>query len=324
MSNPPSRFSFAVVPCQAGDRLDRLVAACVAHCSRSFAAVLIRQGRITVDGQTRKPGYVVKSGEQISGTIPPADTPAFLPEAIPLEILYEDDELLVVNKSPGIVVHPAPGHSGGTLANALMHHCPDLQGISGGLRPGIVHRLDKDTSGAMVVAKTSRAMHHLAAQFKSRQVHKLYLALVYGNPLNEHGSIDLPIGRHPVARKRMSVHSRVPRPALTLWQVREHFAGLSLLELDIRTGRTHQIRVHCKAIGHPVVGDPLYSRRGLKRQLTQVAPLIAQVVEPVQRQMLHARQLQIRHPLDDRRLIVEAPLPFDMDEVLRKLRMNSR
>jgi 23S rRNA pseudouridine1911/1915/1917 synthase len=204
MSNPPSSFTFRVSAAQAGTRLDVLLALTIDHCSRAFATSLIRQGCITVDAAVKKPGYAVKAGETVAGKIDPPAASSFLPENISLDILYEDADLLVVNKAPGMVVHPAPGHSNGTLVNALLYHCPDLAGISGSLRPGIVHRLDKDTSGALVAAKNSRAMHHLAAQFKSRAVRKKYLALVYGIPKNRVGSVDDPVGRHPVDRKKMS------------------------------------------------------------------------------------------------------------------------
>lgn len=320
MSNPPPSFAFRVGPTQAGVRLDALVAAEIEHCSRSFAATLIRQGLITVDGQQKKPGYVLKSGETISGEIPAPTVPSFRPEAIPLQIIYEDAELLVVNKPPGMVVHPAPGHSGGTLANALVHHCPDLAGISGSLRPGIVHRLDKDTSGALVVAKNSRAMHHLADQFKSREVRKLYLALVYGLPESDAGSIDRPIGRHPVDRKRMSVNSRSPRPALTHWRVREVYPGACMLELDLRTGRTHQIRVHCQSMGHSLIDDPIYGNRGVRRQLDRISDSMAQAVKPVDRQMLHARQLGFIHPATGKRMTLQAPMPEDMAILIDRFR----
>ena len=265
MSTPPSRFSFRVTPAQAGSRLDAVVAAEVDHCSRTYAAALIREGQITVDGAARKPGYVLKAGEAVCGEVaPPVEPAVCLPEAIPLDILYEDAHLLIINKPPGMVVHPAPGHSRGTLVNALLHHCTDLAGISGTRRPGIVHRLDKDTSGALVVAKNTACLHGLAALFKSRAVRKHYRALVYGIPEAE-GRIDLAIGRHPLQRKKMSVNTRTPRPALTLWRVVERFSlAACLLDLDIRTGRTHQIRVHCLAMGHPVIGDPVYGTRGGK------------------------------------------------------------
>jgi 23S rRNA pseudouridine1911/1915/1917 synthase len=184
----------------------------------------------------------------------------------------------VVNKAPGMVVHPAPGHRTGTLVNALVHHCPDLAGISGSLRPGIVHRLDKDTSGALVVAKNSRAMHHLAAQFKSRTVRKKYLALVYGIPRDDAGSLDDPDWPSSGGSKKMSTTTHTPRSALTLWRVREQFAGACLLELDIRTGRTHQIRVHCKSMGHPVIGDPVYGNRGDKKRLAAVSSELGRAV----------------------------------------------
>jgi 23S rRNA pseudouridine1911/1915/1917 synthase len=308
---------------QAGIRLDSLVAAAIDHCSRSFAAILIKQGCITVDGAVKKSGYPVKAGETVSGKIAPPEAPSFLPEPIPLQILYEDAELLVVNKAPGVVVHPAPGHSRGTLVNALMHHCPDLEGICGSLRPGIVHRLDKDTSGALVVAKNSRSMHHLASQFKSREIRKLYLALVYGNPGQDQGSMDQPIGRHPVDRKIMSVNTRTPRSALTHWRVREQFRGACLLELDIRTGRTHQIRVHCKAMGHPIIGDTVYGNRGDRKRLAETADAISRVVIALDRQMLHAWQIAFVHPVTHARMIVEAPLFEDMAHLLDRFRVIS-
>jgi 23S rRNA pseudouridine1911/1915/1917 synthase len=292
------------------------VAAEIDHCSRSFAATLIRQGCITVDGSAKKPGYPVKAAETISGQIAPPTVSNFLPEDIHLQILYEDAELIVVNKAPGMVVHPAPGHSRGTLVNALMHHCPDLAGISGSLRPGIVHRLDKDTSGALVVAKNSRSMHHLAAQFKSRQVKKYYLAMVYGIPHDDSGRVDLPIGRHPVDRKKISVNTRTPRVALTHWRVLEQFTGVCLMELDIRTGRTHQIRVHCKAMGHSIVGDPVYGSRGEKKRLAEASQAVSRAVLALDRQMLHARQLRFRHPVSGQRMTVEAPMPADMAQLI--------
>ena len=297
-------------------RLDSLVAAEIEHCSRSYAATLIRQGCITVDGYSKKPGYSVKTGETVAGRIEHPEIPRFLPEAIPLDILYEDAELLVVNKAPGIVVHPAPGHSGGTLVNALMHYCSDLTGIGGSLRPGIVHRLDKDTSGALVVAKNCRSMMHLATQFKSRTVRKQYLALVYGIPGQESGEIDLPIGRHPLDRKKMSVHTRTPRAALTCWRIKASYTGACLLELDIHTGRTHQIRVHCLSIGHPVIGDPIYFNRGARKQFVTDFPEMGRAVQAIQRQMLHAWQLCFDHPLSGKRLILKAPLPADMAELI--------
>lgn len=320
MSTPPSSFTFRVGHEQAGSRLDTVVAAEIESCSRSFAASLIRKGCITVDGSSKKPGYPLKAGETVSGKISPPESPVFLPEKIPLQILYEDAELLVVNKAAGMVVHPSPGHSGGTLVNALMNHCTDLAGISGTLRPGIVHRLDKGTSGALVVAKNSRTMDHLARQFKSRQVRKHYLALVYGVPREQAGVIDHPIGRHPVDRKKMSVNTHTPRSALTYWRVCESFAGACLLDLDIRTGRTHQIRVHCKAMGHPVVGDPVYGHRREKKRLAVVSPEMSQTLLQLKRQMLHAWRLSFVHPMTGKNMMLEAPIPEDMAAVVDQFR----
>ncbi|BBO71723.1 pseudouridine synthase [Desulfosarcina alkanivorans] len=323
MSNPPSSFSFCVRPAQAGVRLDVLVAAEVNQCSRSFAAALIRKGCIAVDGAVKKPRYPLRAGETVSGTIPAPEHIDSLPEDIPLQILYEDAELLVLNKAAGMVVHPAPGHPGGTLVNALMHHCSDLAGISGTVRPGIVHRLDKDTSGALVVAKNSRSMHHLAGQFKSRRVRKNYLALVYGIPKSNSGSIDQPIGRHPVERKKMSVTTHTPRSALTHWQVRETFSGASLLDLDIRTGRTHQIRVHCKFMGHPLIGDPIYGRRGERKRLADTSIGMRRAVIDIHRQMLHAWRISFDHPTTGRRMKLEAALPEDMAQLIDRFRILS-
>jgi 23S rRNA pseudouridine1911/1915/1917 synthase len=321
MSCPPTRaFAFRVDDSHAGQRLDSLVAAQVDQCSRSFAASLIRQGAVTIDGFPQKPSCLVKAGQLVRGTITAPTTPRFAAQAIPLQILYEDADLVAVNKAPGMVVHPAPGHSRDTLANALMHHCPDLSGIGGSLRPGIVHRLDKDTSGVMVVAKTDLAMRHLAGQFKSRLVRKHYLALVYGVLQADRGSIDRPIGRHPRDRKKMSVITHSPKGALTYWRVKERLAGATLLELDIRTGRTHQIRVHCLNMGHPVIGDPVYRQRGATRQMAAAAPGLAGVVGPIGRQMLHAWKLRISHPASGEPLLLEAPLPADMAGLLEQFR----
>lgn len=320
MSLPPNGFRFTVAAARGGFRLDVAVAAEIESCSRSFAAALIRQGLITVDGLKKKPGYVLKAGEIVSGTLPQPETPDFRPEKIPLHILYEDAELVVIDKPWGMVVHPSPGHSTGTLVNALVHHCPDLTGISGSLRPGIVHRLDKDTSGVLVAAKNGMAMQHLAAQFKLRQVRKHYLALVYGVPKSEVGTVDMPVGRHPLDRKKMSVTTRAPRSAITHWKVREAFIGASFLEVDIRTGRTHQIRVHCHAIGHPVIGDPVYCRRGEMKRLASVAPGMVPSVKDADRQMLHAWTLSFLHPKTGKPLTIEAPIPADMRALIAEFR----
>ena len=265
-----------------------------------------------------KPGYRVKNGDQVKGIIPPPEPLTFRPEPIPIEILFEDDQMIVVNKQPGLVVHPAPGHYSGTLVNALLYHCPTLGSIGGKIRPGIVHRLDKDTSGVLVVARNDAAHHHLARQFKSRQVKKRYLALVHGQVKGESGTVAFPIGRHPVDRKKMSTRSRKARGAETRWKVKERFDGVTLLDLDLKTGRTHQIRVHCAAIGHPVVGDAVYGGRrrlAISGSRENVSPQIK-----VARQMLHAQFLQLVHPEDQRPMSFEAPLPADMAELIEAFR----
>ena len=298
---------------QAGERLDNIIALQVAGCSRSMAANLLREGQIQVLNETRKPGYRVKAGEIISGNIPAPEPIACEPEAIPFCILHEDDDILVIDKPAGMVVHPAPGHFSGTLVNAILYHCPDLEGIGGKIRPGIVHRLDKDTSGILVVAKTAAAQVHLAAQFKDRSLQKTYLALVAGRMKTASGVIDLPIGRHPVDRKKMSVLSKRNRDARTLWRVKELFDTASFLEIEIKTGRTHQIRVHCASMQHPVVGDTVYGYRNSGAHLPVVLKTVA-------RQMLHAWRIAFTHPATGEKMHMEAPIPEDMIQVLNGLR----
>ncbi len=306
-------FSFSVLKEQAGERLDNVIALQVAGCSRSMAANLLREGQIQVLNEIRKPGYRVKAGEIISGNIPAPEPIACEPEAIPFCILHEDDDILVIDKPAGMVVHPAPGHFSGTLVNAILYHCPDLEGIGGKIRPGIVHRLDKDTSGILVVAKTAAAQVHLAAQFKDRSLQKTYLALVAGRMKTASGVIDLPIGRHPVDRKKMSVLSKRNRDARTLWRVKELFDTASFLEIEIKTGRTHQIRVHCASMQHPVVGDTVYGYRNSGAHLPAVLKTVA-------RQMLHAWRIAFTHPATGEKMHVEAPIPEDMIQVLNGLR----
>jgi 23S rRNA pseudouridine1911/1915/1917 synthase len=241
-------------------------------------------------------------------------------EPLDLDIIFEDPDLLVVNKPAGLVVHPAAGHATGTLVHGILYHCPDLEGIGGEKRPGIVHRLDKDTSGILIVAKNSRAHHDLSRQFKSRSIHKHYLALVAGSPKSDKGSIDLPVGRHPVDRKKMSTRSKRGRDALTIWHVRERFRGTTLLDIEIKTGRTHQIRVHCQAAGFPIVGDPVYGRKRALNQMVAGYPALQVVLKMIDRQMLHAHAIGFSHPADGRALSFEAPLPEDMAGLVEQLR----
>ncbi len=310
-------FHFAAETIDAGLRLDRLVAAHVSSLTRSQAAGLIQQGRITVNDRPKKPGYRVQAADRIAGSIPePIDVVA-RPQPLDLDILHEDEDMVVINKSAGMVVHPAPGHATGTLVNALLYHCPGIGPIGGELRPGIVHRLDKDTSGVLVVAKNAAAHAHLAAQFAARGIRKIYLAVVYGEMTADSGVIALPIGRHPVDRKRMSTRSRKPRAAETRWKVRERFEGLTLLELNLKTGRTHQARVHCAAVNHPILGDPVYGGRHTGRGLPAA---IGAHLRQIKRQMLHAWQLTCIHPSRLAPVFFEAPLPQDMNLLLAHLR----
>jgi len=279
---------------------------------------LIRAGHVTVNGLTKKPGYVTRCEDIVQCKIPPPQPITCKPEPIPLSILYEDADVIVLNKPPGLVVHPAPGHPSGTLVNGLLYHCSDLKGIEGELRPGIVHRLDKDTSGTLIVAKNDMAHEGLSRQFKERQVRKLYLALVYGEVKRPAGVINLPIGRHPFNRKKMSTKSRRSRSTETGWKIKESFSGVTLLEVDLTTGRTHQVRVHCTAIGHPVVGDATY---GGKRRWKGLAPgPVQDILKGVRRQILHAWQLTFLHPRTGESMSFESPLAKDMASVLDSLR----
>jgi 23S rRNA pseudouridine1911/1915/1917 synthase len=318
-----SAFSIRVKPSDEGKRLDVLLATLLADCTRTFVSGLIAAEHVRVDGHPKKPGYRVKSGENISGAIPLPVPVEFKPEPIPLNIVYEDDHIVVVNKQPGLVVHPAPGHFSGTLVNGLLYHCPNLGGIGGELRPGIVHRLDKDTSGTLVVAKNDAAHTNLSRQFKSRKVKKDYLALVHGNMKSPTGSIKLPIGRHPVDRKRMSTVSPRGRTAETEWNIKEQFQEFALLEVHLKTGRTHQIRVHCSALHHPIVGDKVYGPRKPEKTITRnhrQADQILQILKSAKRQMLHAWRLGFHHPHSGEAVSFESPLPEDMASIIQRIR----
>jgi len=305
---------------EAGQRLDSYIAAHLTDFSRSRAALLIRQGFIQVDGQPSKPGYKVKPDEHIEVRIPAPTPSELVAEPLPLDILFEDHDIIVINKPAGMVVHPAAGHYTGTLVHGILHRCPDLEGIGAEKRPGIVHRLDKDTSGVLVVAKNDPAHHSLAGQFKARSIQKSYLALILGVPKTSGGQIDLPVGRHPVERKKMSTRGSRGRQALTLWKVRERFQGAALLEIELKTGRTHQIRVHCQAMGYPIVGDSVYGPKGALKSLAHSSPALHRVLKKARRQMLHAWRLGFIHPGKDERLSFEAPLPEDMASILEELR----
>ncbi len=291
-------------------RVDVWLGRAVPELSRSRLQALIRDGLVLVDGVPCQPSRRVSPGAVAEITVPETAPSDVLPEAIPLDVLYEDGDIIVVNKQPGLVVHPAVGHAGGTLVNALLYHCSDLRGVGGELRPGIVHRLDRDTSGAIVAAKHDEALASLMAQFKERTVRKEYLALVRGVPRQASGCVDDPIGRSTHDRKRMSTTTRHGREAVTHYQVEEVFVGVTLLRLRIETGRTHQIRVHLAHIGYPVLGDTQYGRGSAGLTLPC----------PVDRQMLHAERLTLRQPSTGRKLTFVAPPAPDMQRLLDGLR----
>ncbi len=296
--------TFALVASREGERLDLFVAHQRPELSRSHVQRLIAQGFVTVNGAPAKAGVRLSPGDRVEVLVPPPEPLEPLPESIPLSVVYEDDDLLVVDKPAGMTVHPAPGHARHTLVNAILARCPELVGEQGTERPGIVHRLDKDTSGLMVVAKNERAQASLARQLKNREVHKAYLALVQGRVDPPEGFIDAPIGRHPRHRKRMAVLDG-GRPAQTRYRVREALGqDYSLLDVEPLTGRTHQIRVHLASIGHPVLGDTTYGKK---------SPLVG-------RQFLHAWRLALRLPTSGRPREFESPLPPDLAQTLDALR----
>jgi len=298
----------------AGARLDRFLASVLGDQSRSQIQRLIKEGRIRVGDREAKPNQAIKVGQAISIDIPAPVDPTPQPEPLPLRILYQDRDVIVIDKPAGMVVHPAAGHEGGTLVNALLHHVTDLSGIGGEKRPGIVHRLDRGTSGLMVVAKNDRAHEALARQFRDREVEKEYAALVWGEVMAGH-RIDAPIGRDPANRKRMSAKARRSREAVTRIVRAEHLGrALTLVRVAIYTGRTHQIRVHLSAIGHPIVGDSLYG--GVRRRV----PGDLRAVAHLERPFLHAARLVFAHPEDGRRMQFESPLPDDLQRVLDELR----
>lgn len=301
------------------ERLDRFLAECLPELSRSQVKKLIEEGLVLLRGVVVKAGEKLKGGEAIEVTLPPPAPAEALPQEIPLVVLYEDRHLIVVDKPAGLVVHPAPGHPGGTLVNALLHHCTDLAGVGGELRPGIVHRLDKGTSGVLVAAKDDATHQALSRQFKAHSISRRYVALVHGTVAGEAGSIDRPIGRHPTERKKMSSRARAGRRAVTHWRVLARYDRdrLTLLELRLETGRTHQIRVHLSELNLPVVGDPVYGSVGRLHDLAD--PELRRRLQQLHRQALHARLLGFVHPASGAYLEFESPLPADMREILEYL-----
>jgi 23S rRNA pseudouridine1911/1915/1917 synthase len=311
-------FSIRVTKKDQGRRLDQFLSETNLNLSRSQAKHWIEKHHIFLNQEPTKPSAHVKTGDMVSGFLPEPKPLSLKPESIPLTILYEDSSIIVIDKPPGMVVHPAYGNPSGTLVNALLYHCKDLGGINGVLRPGIVHRLDKDTSGVMAVAKDDEAYHHLIKQFKNRTVKKVYSAIVYGRFTQNEGLIDSAIGRHPSERKRMSTRTKKGKAAITRWKKVEDFDSCTFLEIFPQTGRTHQIRVHLSSIGHPLLGDPLYGRKGRPGAIRDL--VLKECVKRMNRQALHARRLEFDHPRTGERVQFVSPIPQDMEEVLEWLR----
>lgn len=291
---------------RSGERADAALARLSGTLTRSAAQRLLEAGQVTSHGRVLKKNDRLEAGDPLEVEIPAPQPLELSAEDIPLDIVYEDGDLIVLNKPKGLVVHPAAGHWSGTLVNALLHHCRDsLSGINGALRPGIVHRIDKDTSGLLVVAKNDFAHQSLAAQLQDHSLARVYVCLVTGGMRADSGTVDAPIGRHPTDRKRMAVVAD-GRPAVTHWQVLERFSGYTLLQCRLETGRTHQIRVHMAHIGHPIVGDMVYGRK--KPELGQDT------------QCLHARAITFRHPRSGETVTLTCPLPPYLEALIHQLR----
>lgn len=293
-----------------GVRIDRYLSDCYPQWSRSYLQKLLKEENILAEGQHIKANYKLHAGEKITIAIPPLEDVEILPEDIPLDILYEDPWLLIVNKPKGMVVHPAAGHTSNTLVNAIMYHCQgNLSGINGQLRPGIVHRIDKDTTGALVICKDDVTHRALAEQLKEHSITRKYRAIVLGN-LTEDGTIEGSIGRHPVDRKKMAINIKNGKPAVTHYHVLENFQKYTYIECQLETGRTHQIRVHMASIGHPLLGDSVYTKSKCPYKL--------------EGQVLHAMILGFIHPATGKYLEVEAPLPDYFSQLLENFRKTTR
>lgn len=291
-----------------GERIDKYLSEWNTQWSRSYIQKLIKDGRVQIENVPVKTNYKLKTEDKISVEIPPVQDVKIVPEDIPLDILYEDEYLLIVNKPKGMVVHPAAGHTGGTLVNAVMFHCKDhLSGINGELRPGIVHRIDRDTTGALVICKDDVTHRDIAQQLKEHTITRKYRAIVLGN-LKSDGTVEGPVGRHPVDRKKMAINHRNGKPAVTHYHILENLGKYTYIECELETGRTHQIRVHMSSIGHPLLGDEVYGRTKAPFKL--------------EGQVLHAMVLGFCHPATGEYLQVDAPLPEYFSELLDKLRKN--
>lgn len=298
---------YFVEPDEAGERIDRWLSEQDEEFSRSRVQKLLKDGAVTVNGSAVKSSYKVEDGDVIEADVPEPVETEIIPEDIPLDILYEDEDVILVNKPKGMVVHPAPGHYSGTLVNALMYHCKDqLSGINGELRPGIVHRIDRDTTGVLVICKNDQAHRSLAEQLKVHSINRRYYAIVSGNLKEDDGTVDSPISRHPTDRKKMCAGAKGGRNAVTHWHVLERFGRYTMIECKLETGRTHQIRVHMASIGHPILGDTVY---GPEKQPFHL-----------EGQTLHAGILGFIHPRTGEYVEFSAPLPEYFEDLLEKLR----
>lgn len=295
-----------------GERIDKFLSCRLEEVSRSYIQKLIKEGHVSVNGKPVKANYKLGAGDEISVEIPEAKEPDILPEDIPLDILYEDQDILVVNKPKGMVVHPAAGHYSGTLVNALMYHCKDsLSGINGVMRPGIVHRIDMDTTGSLLVCKNDEAHRILAEQLKEHTIRREYHAIVYGNIKEDTGTVNAPIGRHPTDRKKMSINHKNGKQAVTHYEVLERFGNFTYIRCRLETGRTHQIRVHMASLHHPLLGDEVYG------------PSSRPPFPGLKGQVLHAKILGIYHPATGEYMEFDAPLPQYFVDLLQKLRRKS-
>ena len=293
---------------QEGERIDRYLSEEMEDRSRSYIQKLIKDQYVIVNQKPVKANYRLSLGDMVEITLPEAKEPDIIPENIPLDILYEDQDIIIVNKPKQMVVHPAPGHYSGTLVNALMYHCgQELSGINGTMRPGIVHRIDMDTTGSLIVCKNDMAHQSLSDQLKVHSIKRVYVAIVHGNIKEDNGTVNAPIGRHPTERKKMSIHTKNGRNAITHYKVLERFGEYTYIQCELETGRTHQIRVHLASIGHPLVGDQVYGPRKCP-------------FPKLQGQTLHAKTLGIIHPRTGEYLEINAPLPDYFIELLDRLR----
>ncbi|MDY3341913.1 MAG: RluA family pseudouridine synthase [Lachnospiraceae bacterium] len=293
------------------ERLDKFLSAMLPDQSRSYLQKIIKDGNVLVNGEPKKSSYRLEDGDEVTADLPELKSPDIEPENIPLDILYEDDSILMVNKPKGMVVHPAAGHYSGTLVNAIMYHCGDeLSGINGVMRPGIVHRIDQNTTGSLLICKNDMAHNAIAEQLKVHSITRKYRAIVHGNLKEDHGTVNAPIGRHPVDRKKMAIEPRNGKEAITHYQVLERFGNYTYIECQLETGRTHQIRVHMSSIHHPIVGDDVYGP--------------AKCPFPgLQGQTLHAQVLGFIHPRTGQYMEFSAPLPEYFENLLKKLRTTS-